>query len=63
MIQIVLDRSLWLAIACSDGMQWVLGDTSHGWQDKASCLAAGPSVLSFCPHIVFGWFWPWHRDR
>ena len=31
MIQIVLDRSLWLAIACSDGMQWVLGDTSHGW--------------------------------
>ncbi len=40
MIQIVLHRRLSLVIACSDGMRWVRGDTSHGWQDKsagASC--------------------------
>ena len=53
MIQIVLHRSLSLVIACSDGMQWERGDTSHGWQDKARFLAAGTSFLSFCLHIVF----------
>jgi hypothetical protein len=31
MIQIVLHRNLSLVIACSDGMQWERGDTSHGW--------------------------------
>jgi hypothetical protein len=36
MIQIVLHRSLSLVIACSDGMQWERGDTSHGWQDKSA---------------------------
>jgi hypothetical protein len=36
MIQIVLYRSLSLVIACSDGMQWERGDTSHGWQDKSA---------------------------
>ncbi|SDS81805.1 hypothetical protein SAMN05444158_3322 [Bradyrhizobium canariense] len=35
MIQIVLHRNLSLVIACSDGMRWVRGDTSHGWQDKS----------------------------
>ncbi len=35
MIQIVLHRNLSLVIACSDGMQWGQGDTSHGWQDKS----------------------------
>jgi hypothetical protein len=36
MIQIVLYRSLSLVIACSDGMQWERGDTSHGWRDKSA---------------------------
>ena len=36
MIQIVLHRSLSWVIACSDGMQWEWGDTSHGWQDKSA---------------------------
>ena len=36
MIQIVLHRSLSLVLACSDGMQWERGDTSHGWQDKSA---------------------------
>ena len=46
MIQIVLHRSLSLVIACSDGMQWERGDTSHGWQDKSPDLRLG--------HVV-GW--------
>ena len=46
MIQIVLHRNLSLVIACSDGMQWVRGDTSHGWQDKSPDLRPG--------HVV-GW--------
>jgi hypothetical protein len=36
MIQIVLHRSLSSRIACSDGMQWKWGDTSHGWQGKSA---------------------------
>jgi hypothetical protein len=36
MIQIVLHRILSLVIACSDGMQWEQGDTSHGWQGKSA---------------------------
>jgi hypothetical protein len=36
MIQIVPHRNLSLVIACSDGMRWVRGDTSHGWQDKSA---------------------------
>jgi hypothetical protein len=36
MIQIVLHRRLSLVIACSDGMQWERGDTSHGWQGKSA---------------------------
>jgi hypothetical protein len=46
MIQIVLYRNLSLVIAWSDGMQWVRGDTSHGWQDKSPDLRRG--------HVV-GW--------
>jgi hypothetical protein len=46
MIQIVLHRNLSLVIACSDGMQWVRGGTSHGWQDKSPDLRLG--------HVV-GW--------
>jgi hypothetical protein len=36
MIQIVLHRILSLVIACSEGMQWERGDTSHGWQGKSA---------------------------
>lgn len=36
MIQIGLHRSQSWMIACSDGMQWERGDTSHGWQDKSA---------------------------
>ena len=46
MIQIVLHRNLSLVIACSDGMRWVRGDTSHGWQDKS------PDIR---PRHVVGW--------
>ena len=35
MIQILLHRNLSLVIACSDGMRWVRGDTSHGWLFKS----------------------------
>jgi hypothetical protein len=38
-----------LVIACSDGMKWERGDTSHGWQDKAnwrSLASSGRKVLS-----------------
>ena len=55
MIQIVLHRNLSLVIACSDGMRWVRGDTSHGWQDKSPDLCLG--------HVV-GWiesFGHWGR--
>ena len=55
MIQIVLHRNLSLVIACSDGMRWVRGDTSHGWQDKSPDLRLG--------HVV-GWiesFGHWGR--
>jgi hypothetical protein len=31
MIQLVLHHTLSLVIACSDRMQWVRGDTNHGW--------------------------------
>jgi hypothetical protein len=34
-----------------------------GRQDKASCLAAGTSFLSFCLHIVFGRSPTFHRDE
>jgi|LNFM01.1.fsa_nt_gb hypothetical protein len=45
MIQIVLHRILSLVIACSDGMQWERGDTSHGWRDKsADCRRADMAV-------------------
>jgi hypothetical protein len=44
MIQIVLHRNLSLVIACSDGMQWVRGDTSQGWQDKSPDLRLGHVV-------------------
>jgi hypothetical protein len=55
MIQIVLHRNLSLVIACSDGMQWVRGDTSHGWQDKSPDLRLG--------HVV-GWIESFgHRGR
>jgi hypothetical protein len=55
MIQTVLRRNLSLVIAWSDGMQWVQGDTSHGWQDKSPDLRLG---------YVVGWiesFVPWGR--
>ena len=42
MIQIVLHQSL--VIACSDGMQWERGDTSHGWQDKSPDVRLGHVV-------------------
>jgi hypothetical protein len=55
MIQIVLHRSLSLVIACSDGMQWERGDTSHGWQDKSPDVRPG--------HVV-GWIESFgHRHR
>jgi hypothetical protein len=55
MIQTVLHRNLSLVIACSDGMQWVRGDTSHGWQDKSPDLRRG--------HVV-GWIESFrHWDR
>jgi hypothetical protein len=38
--------NLSLAIACSDRMQWVRRDDSHGWQDKSPDLRLG--------HVV-GW--------
>jgi hypothetical protein len=43
---IALHRNLSLVIACSDGMQWERGDTSHGWQDKSADIRLG--------HVV-GW--------
>jgi hypothetical protein len=46
MIPIVLHRNSSLVIACSDGMQWERGDTSHGWQDKSPDIHLG--------HVV-GW--------
>jgi hypothetical protein len=55
MIQTVLRRNLSFVIAWSDGMQWVRGDTSHGWQDKSPDFRLG--------HVV-GWiesFVPWGR--
>jgi hypothetical protein len=55
MIQTVLYRNLSLVIARSDGMQWVRGDTSHGWQDKS------PDIRLW--HVV-GWiegFGHWSR--
>jgi hypothetical protein len=55
MIQTVLRRNLSLVIAWSDGMQWVRGDTSHGWQDKSPDIRLG--------HVV-GWiegFGHWGR--
>jgi hypothetical protein len=47
MIQIVLHRRLSSVVACSDGMQWERGDTSHGWQGKSADLRRA--------HVV-GWF-------
>jgi hypothetical protein len=41
MIQIVLHRNLSLIIACSDGMRWVQGDATQGWQDKAPTFVWG----------------------
>ena len=41
MIQTVLRGNLSLVIAWSDRMQWVRGDTSHGWQDKSPDLRLG----------------------
>jgi hypothetical protein len=38
MIQIVLHRNLSLVVACSDGLQWVWEETSHGWQGKSADL-------------------------
>jgi hypothetical protein len=55
MIQTVLYRNLPLVIACSDGVGWARGDTSHGWQDKSPDLRLG--------HVA-GWiegFWLWGR--
>jgi hypothetical protein len=44
MIQTVLYRNFSLVIARSDGMQWVRGDTSHGWQDKSPDVRPGHVV-------------------
>jgi hypothetical protein len=44
MIQIVFHRNWSFVIACSDGMRWVRGDTSHGWQDKSPDLRLGHVV-------------------
>jgi hypothetical protein len=41
MIQTVLLRNLSFVIACSDGVRWVRGGTSHGWQDKSPDLRPG----------------------
>jgi hypothetical protein len=55
MIQLVRHRNLSLVIAWSNGMQWVRGDTSQGWQDKSPDVRLG--------HVV-GWigsFGHWGR--
>jgi hypothetical protein len=63
MIQIVLHRSLSLVIACSDGMQWVRGDTSHGWQDKSPDIRLGHVVgwIESLGHWARGACWRSHR--
>ena len=63
MIQIVLHRNLSLVIACSDGMQWVRGDTSHGWQDKSPDLRLGHVVgwIESFTHWGRGACWRLHR--
>jgi hypothetical protein len=63
MIQIVLHRNLSLVIACSDEMQWVRGDTSHGWQDKSPDLRLGHVVggIESFGHWGRGTNWRCHR--
>ena len=54
MIQIVLHRNLSLVIACSDGMQWVQGDTSRGWQDKSADGCRAHVVGWMAIFVTFG---------
>jgi hypothetical protein len=59
MIPIVLHRSLSLVIACSDGMQWVRGDASHGGKIKAPTFVRGMwlvglRVLGIGPRLPAG---------
>jgi hypothetical protein len=63
MIQIVLHRILSLVIACSDGMRWEWGDTSHGWQDKSPDLRLGHVVgwIESFGHQGRGACWRSHR--
>ena len=63
MIQIVLHRNLSLVIACSDEMQWVRGDTSHGWQDKSPDIRLGHVVgwIEIFVHWSKGACWRLHR--
>jgi hypothetical protein len=63
MIQIVLHRRLALVIACSDGMQWERGDTSHGWQDKSPDFRLGHVVgwIESFVHWGRGACWRCHR--
>jgi hypothetical protein len=63
MIQIVLHRNLSLVIACSDGMPWVQGDTSHGWQDKSPDVRLGHVVgwIENFVHWSKGACWRLHR--
>jgi hypothetical protein len=63
MIQTVLHRNFSLVIAWSDGMQWVRGDTSHGWQDKSPDVRPGHVVgwIESFGHWGRGACWRLHR--
>jgi len=63
MIQTVLHRNLSLVIAWFDGMQWVRGDTSHGWQDKSPDVRLGHVVgwIESFTHWGRGACWRLHR--
>jgi hypothetical protein len=62
MIRIVLHRSLSSAIACSDGMRWGQGDTSHGWQGKSADVRRAQVVgwIEHFRHLDNGACWLSH---
>jgi hypothetical protein len=63
MIPIVLHRNSSFVIACSYGMQWVRGDTGHGWQDKSPDVRPGHVVgrIEIFVHWGGGTCWRCHR--
>jgi hypothetical protein len=54
MIQIVLHRSQSWVVACSDGMQWERGETSHGWLFKSG---SEKPVHGFNPAVAESGVW------